>query len=67
MNPTLKANEVTVGFHRDGYRIDKTAAAMDRYTQWQIDGGKWHSPKSVCFHSLPEDGWIAKEKFDWNQ
>ncbi|MEN8126960.1 MAG: hypothetical protein ABFR90_04050 [Planctomycetota bacterium] len=60
MNPTLKADGVTVGYHPAGYRIDKTAAAMDRYTQWQIDGNKWHSPKPVCFHSLPEDGWIQE-------
>ena len=68
MNPTLKANEITVGFHRDGYRIDKTAAPMDRYTQWKITDGKdWHRPQPVCFHSLPQDGWIVKDEFGRNQ
>jgi len=28
--------EIEIGFHPDGYRIDKTASAMNRYTKWDI-------------------------------
>jgi len=62
----LEASEVRVGFHPDGFRIDKTANAINRYTQWKIKSGNlWRSPKPVCFHSLPLSGWIAADKFDW--
>jgi len=64
----LDATEVTVGFHPDGYRIDKTASPMNLYTKWQIsDDGRWHSPESVDFDALSEDGWFKAGKFDWNQ
>jgi len=68
MDPMLKASEVVVGFHPAGYRIDRTASPMNRYTKWQIvDGRGWCNPEPVCFDSLPQDGWIVKDKFDWNQ
>jgi hypothetical protein len=67
MEQTFKATEITVGFHPDGYRIDKTASPMNRYTKWNIIEGRWCDPKPVCFDSLPQSGWIAKDKFDWNQ
>jgi len=64
---TSKAVDIDVGYHPDGYRIDKTASPMNRYTQWNISaGGKWNKPKSVCFHSLPEDGCFRTNGFDWN-
>ncbi len=63
----LEVNEVTVGFHPSGYRIDKGASAMNRYTKWRIDRGHWCEPRAVCFHSLPTDGWIAVDKFDWDE
>lgn len=64
---TYKANEIDIGYHPEGYRIDKTASPMNRYTQWEIDSdGKWMNPKPVCFDSMPEDGWIKVEKFNWN-
>ena len=67
MDQTLKATEVTIGFHPDGYRIDKTASPMDRYTRWDIlPGNHWTHPRAVCFDSLPQNGWIAKDKFDWD-
>jgi len=67
MDQTLRATEVTIGFHLDGYRIDKTASPMDRYTQWDIlPGNHWTHPRAVCFDSLPQNGWIAKDKFDWD-
>ena len=60
--------EIEIGFHPDGYRIDKTASAMNRYTKWEILQEKqWCNPKPVCFDSLPEQGWFKKEKFDWDQ
>ena len=68
MDPVLKAKDVTVGFHPDGYRIDKKAAPMNRYTKWEIIKGKgWCDPKPVCFHSMPGKGWVAIDKFDWDR
>ncbi len=64
---TFKAMRIDIGYHRDGYRIDKTASAMNRYTQWEISADeKWSNPKPVCFHSLPEEGWLKADEFDWN-
>ena len=64
---TYSAEEVTTGYHPRGHRIDKTATPMNRYTQWKIDSaGKWMNAKPVCFHSLPEDGWITVDKFEWD-
>jgi hypothetical protein len=55
---TFKATEITRGFHPDGYRIDKSAAPLDYYTQWKINAdGQWIESKPTCFHSLPADGW----------
>jgi len=68
MDPVLDATEVTVGFHPDGYRIDKTASPMNRYTKWDIlPGNHWHNPEPVCFDSLPQHGWFAKDRFDWDK
>jgi len=68
MEQTFKATEINVGFHPDGYRIDKTASPMNLYTKWQIsDDGKWHSPEPVDFDALPQRGWFAKDKFDWDK
>jgi hypothetical protein len=67
MNSTFCSNEIDVGFHPDGYRIDKTALPMNRYTKWQVIPGKrWCNPKPVCFDSLPQNGWIKVDKFDWD-
>ena len=68
MDQTLDAREVTVGFHPEGYRIDKTTSPMNRYTRWDIlPGNHWCDPKPVCFDSLPQQGWFAKERFDWDR
>jgi hypothetical protein len=68
MDATFRSNEINIGFHPDGYRIDKTALPMNRYTKWQIISGKrWVSPQPVCFDSLPQDGWVKVDKFDWNR
>ncbi len=68
MEQTFKATEINVGFHPAGYRIDKTASPMNRYTKWDIlSGNHWCNPKPVCFDSLPQQGWFAKDKFDWNE
>jgi len=68
MEQTLDAREVRVGFHPDGYRIDKTASAMNRYTKWQTKpGDRWRNPEPVCFDSLPQQGWLAIDKFDWDK
>ncbi len=64
---TYRAEEVNIGYHPDGYRIDKTASPMNLYTIWEIlDDGEWINPKPTCFDSMPEVGWIKVEKFDWN-
>ena len=63
---TCSAEEVTAGYHPLGYSIDKTASPMNRYTKWKIDSdGIWMKPKPVCFHTLPEDGWVRVDKFEW--
>ena len=68
MDQIFNAAEIIVGFHPDGYRIDKTASAMNRYTKWQIlQGNQWRNPEPVCFDSLPQHGWFAKDRFDWNK
>lgn len=68
MDTVLDAKDVVVGFHPDGYRIDKTTSAMNRYTKWEIlKDNHWCNPKPVCFDSLPQQGWVAKDKFDWNE
>jgi len=67
MEQTFKASEIDIGFHPAGYRIDKTASAMNRYTQWNVVPGQgWCDPKPVCFDSLPQEGWFKKDKFDWD-
>ena len=68
MKQTFKAGEIDIGFHPAGYRIDKTASAMNRYTQWNVVPGQgWCDPKPVCFDSLPQEGWFKKDKFDWDK
>jgi hypothetical protein len=67
MDKSFKVTEIETGFHPEGYRIDKTASPMDRYTKWEIlPGDKWQNPKPVCFESMPDSGWFKKDKFDWN-
>jgi hypothetical protein len=64
----FEATEIEVGFHPAGYRIDKTASAMNRYTKWELlPGNRWTHPIPVCFHALPPNGWIKKDKFDWTR
>ncbi|MBN1129609.1 MAG: hypothetical protein JXA71_11510 [Chitinispirillaceae bacterium] len=66
MQNTLKASEIEIGFHPQGYRIDKTATPLNRYTRWTIGtDGKWYEPKPVCFDSMPAEGWLKAEGFEW--
>jgi len=54
MDQTFNATEIKVGYHPDGYRIDKTASPMNRYTKWQImRGNNWCNPKAVSFQGGP--------------
>jgi hypothetical protein len=63
-----EATEIEVGFHPDGYRIDKTASAMNRYTKWEIHSeDRWAHPAPVCFDSLPVGGWFKTDGFDWSE
>jgi len=67
MEQTFKATEVEIGYHPSGYRIDKTASAMNRYTKWNIVSGRnWSDPQAVCFDALPPDGWFKQDQFDWD-
>lgn len=66
MEQALSPEQITIGFHPDGYRIDRTASPMNRYTKWQVQPrNQWRDPEPVCFDSLPQQGWFAKDKFDW--
>ncbi len=68
MDQTFDATKIEVGFHPAGYRIDKTASAMNRYTKWNVAPGKgWCDPKPVCFDSLPQKGWFKADRFDWDE
>ena len=66
MKQEFSATEVEVAYHPDGFRIDKTASAMNRYTRWDIsDEGKWRNPTPICFDSLPAEGWLKVDNFAW--
>ena len=66
MDQTFNVTEIEVGYHPDGYRIDKTASPMNWYTKWEIaQDNNLCNPKAVTLHTLPEDGWIQIDKFDW--
>ncbi|MBN1435965.1 MAG: hypothetical protein JW936_02725 [Sedimentisphaerales bacterium] len=67
MNQTFTAVEIQIGYHPDGFRIDKTAQPLNRYTKWTVtDQNQWNNPAPVCFDSLPADGWIKADRFDWD-
>ncbi|OPZ85000.1 MAG: hypothetical protein BWY76_01607 [bacterium ADurb.Bin429] len=64
----MLAHDIQIGYHPDGFRIDKTATPMNRYTRWTIlDDGCWARPRPVCFRALPEDGWVDATHFDWSE
>lgn len=63
---TFKVSDIFIGYHPKGFRIDKTASAMDFYTRWEVEDGKWFNPKPVCFDSLPAAGWYKTDNFDWS-
>ena len=66
MQQTFEAREVDIGYHPEGYRIDRTASPMNRYTRWRITpDGHWVDPEPVCFDSMPQDGWLKAEGFEW--
>lgn len=67
MPNTCKASEIEIGYHPQGYRIDKTTSPLNRYTRWTVstDGILWTDPKPVCFDSMPLEGWLKVKKFEW--
>jgi len=66
MEQTFEAREVDIGYHPEGYRIDRTASPMNRYTRWRIrSDGHWIDPEPVCFDSMPQEGWLKAEGFNW--
>jgi len=49
-------------------RAIEAASAMNRYTKWEVlPGNRWTHPTPVCFDALPPNGWIKKDRFDWNR
>lgn len=67
MDKKFKATQIDIGYHPDGFRIDKTTSPMNRYTKWEVESnGKWVNPKPVCFHALPRKGWHKVNKLNWN-
>jgi len=61
MNKTFKAKDIQIGFHAEGYRIDRTASPIDFYTKWEITPeGKWINPRPVDFDSMPQEGWYKE-------
>ena len=67
MEKTFKAADIDVGYHPDGFRMDKTASPMNYYTKWDIsEDGIWHNPKPVDYGDFPEDGWRKADGFDWD-
>ena len=67
MEQTFEAREINIGYHPRGYRIDKTASAMNRYTRWRIaPEGEWVNPEPVCFDSMPQEGWLKAKGFSWD-
>jgi len=63
MSETFTAREIKMGFHPEGYYINKNTSPMDFYTKWQITPeGKWIEPKPTCFDSMPQQGWYKGEK-----
>ncbi len=68
MTKTFKAEEIEIGYNPEGFRIDRTASPLNRYTRWVLTPeGRWIEPKPVCFDSLPEDGWVKAEGFEWDR
>ena len=68
MAKTFNATEIEIGYHPDGYRIDKTHSAMNRYVKWHVrDDGGWENPTPVCFGSLPTEGWQKCHSVDWQE
>ena len=67
MTKTFKAEEIEVGYHPKGFRIDKGASPLNRYTRWEVTpGGEWGNPKPVSFHAMPDEGWLKADGFDWD-
>ena len=68
MDPMYNARKIKVGFHLDGYRIDKTTSPINWYTKWEILLGRgWCNPQPVSFESLPQEGWIPVDRFNWDK
>ena len=68
MNTTFCATEVEIAYHPEGFRIDKTASPLNRYTRWEVVGSdQWRNPRPVCFDSLPVEGWVKMDHFDWGE
>jgi len=67
MGQIFNVTEITIGYHPSGYRIDKTASPLNRYTRRRImEDGMWVECTPVCFDSMPPEGWVKSKKFDWN-
>lgn len=68
MTETFKAEEIEIGYHPNGFRIDRSTSPLNRYTGWEITPeGEWVNPKPVYFHAMPEEGWLKAKSFDWGE
>lgn len=66
MSQKLSSSKIEIGYHPDGYRIDKTASPLNFYTKWEIsESGEWSNPKPVDFADMPEKGWFKSDGFQW--
>ena len=66
MEQTFHIERITIGFHPEGYKIDRIASPIGPYTRWKVEAGcVWYNPKPVLFEELPLDGWIKTDEFDW--
>ena len=67
MEQTYFITQIDVGFHPDGYRIDKNDSPIGPYTKWEVHpNGQWCKPQSVRIEDLPLNGWIKTDKFVWD-
>ena len=67
MEQTYFIEQIEVGFHPDGYRIDKTASPIGPYTKWEVRSDcQWCNPQAVHIEKLPLNGWIKRDKFVWD-
>ena len=65
MTEIFKAEDIEIGYHPKGFRIDRATSPPNRYTRWEVTPeGEWVNPKPISFHEMPEEGWLKVKSFD---